>query len=60
MGSVFLSMVYQSSEVSHYVHAVKKLYAGMDLKPKSGFEAGESPYPPPGEKSHEGMHMELR
>ncbi|KAI0086903.1 P-loop containing nucleoside triphosphate hydrolase protein [Irpex rosettiformis] len=65
MGTVFSTLVYQNSELSHNVHGVKKLYAGMDLKPRSECEAGEVPYPPPLDDSEKksknvGMHIELR
>ena len=60
VGNVFYSMVYRSSAMSHYAHAVKKLYSGTDLKPTTEFEEGELSYPPPDKCEGSGMDVEFR
>ncbi|KAI0086894.1 hypothetical protein BDY19DRAFT_314804 [Irpex rosettiformis] len=60
MGSVLLSLVLQNSHLSQYTNGVKKLYAGIDMRPSIKFETGDTPYPPPGEEKNIGMHIELR
>lgn len=59
MRSVFQTIVYQNAQVSRYVNGVRKLYAGLDMKPKSEFEAGKTQYPAPDHKG-KGMHIEFK
>lgn len=59
MQMVSSSLVYQNAQLSHYVHGVKKLYAGLDLKPKVEAEAGKIPYPSQ-DHNGKGMHIEFK